>query len=359
MKNKKTKIPGGKNKLDTLLKIIFSKKENFASIFNTLVFGKNELEPENLKERDSVEKILVKMPDGTQKTIQLCRDVTKLYDGLEKFNLCIYGMENQDKIDYTVPLRNMFYDCAAYLMQVDFIKHENDKINDYADSGEFLSKFQKNDKIIPVFTVIIYYGEKDWDGAKTLKEMMNPLPEPLDALVQDYHCHIIEVRKLSDNKINDLSRELRQLFGMLVHSGDNDFGEYAKKNQDLYNNVSDEVALAMSELSNNNKFKQYINNNTDKGGVNMSSVFFENWERTTFNKGVQQGIQQGIQQGVQQGIQQGIQQNEAKTAWQFHNRAGMSIHDLHMTMEKPEFEIEKLINYWQEHLDSEKTNNLL
>ncbi len=55
-----------------------------------------------------------------------------------------------------------------------------------------------------------------------------------------------------------------------------------------------------------------------------------------------------------QGFKQGFRQGEAESAWQMHNRRGMSIHDIHEIFEKPEIEIEKVINYWQDHLDSQK-----
>lgn len=31
---------------------------------------------------------------------------------------------------------------------------------------------KKTDKLIPVITVVVYYGEKYWDGAKSFHEML-------------------------------------------------------------------------------------------------------------------------------------------------------------------------------------------
>ncbi len=91
-------------------------------------------------------------------------------------NLAILGIENQDRIHYAMPLRIMEYDTLSYMKQY----HENAK-NYASEQGltkdEYLSKMKQTDKFVPVITLVIYYGEKEWDGAKSLKEMLSLPPE--------------------------------------------------------------------------------------------------------------------------------------------------------------------------------------
>ena len=61
----------------------------------------------------------------------------------------------------------MGYDYAAYKKQYD-INAKNYKKSDGLSEDEFLSKMKASDKFIPVISIVIYYGEKDWDGAKSL-----------------------------------------------------------------------------------------------------------------------------------------------------------------------------------------------
>ena len=42
----------------------------------------------------------------------------------------------------------------------------------YTISEEFLSGFNKEDKIYPVITLVFYYDTKEWDAAKDLYDMM-------------------------------------------------------------------------------------------------------------------------------------------------------------------------------------------
>ncbi|RGS25632.1 hypothetical protein DWY02_14115 [Eubacterium sp. AF22-9] len=41
---------------------------------------------------------------------------------------------------------------------------------------EFISKMKRTDKFIPIITIVIYYGEKAWDGAVSLQGMLD-IPE--------------------------------------------------------------------------------------------------------------------------------------------------------------------------------------
>ena len=45
----------------------------------------------------------------------------------------------------------------------------------------------------PVITLCIYYGEKEWDGAVSLKEMLE-LPDYMEHLVPDYKMNLIQLK---------------------------------------------------------------------------------------------------------------------------------------------------------------------
>ena len=61
-------------------------------------------------------------------------------------------------------------------------------------SVKYLSGMKKTDKFIPVITIVIYYGEKPWDGAVSLHGMLN-IPKAMETFVNDYKIHLVEAGK--------------------------------------------------------------------------------------------------------------------------------------------------------------------
>ena len=78
-----------------------------------------------------------------------------------------------------MPMRVMGYDYGTYKKQYDS-NAKKYKTAEGLESDEFLSKMKKTDKLLPVITIVVYYGEKAWNGAKTLHEMLD-IPEEMIA----------------------------------------------------------------------------------------------------------------------------------------------------------------------------------
>ena len=71
------------------------------------------------------------------------------------------------------------------------------------------------DKFIPVISVVIYYGEKDWDGAKSLHDML-AIPKELTHYVTDYKMHLIEAKNNHLLFHNENNQNLFQLLKLLL-----------------------------------------------------------------------------------------------------------------------------------------------
>jgi hypothetical protein len=67
------------------------------------------------------------------------------------------------------------------------------------------------DKFVPVITLVVYYGEKPWDGALSLHDMLN-IPKGMEQFVNDYKIILIEAR---DNNLKFHNVNNRDLFEML------------------------------------------------------------------------------------------------------------------------------------------------
>jgi hypothetical protein len=87
----------------------------------------------------------------------------------------------------------MGYDYSAYKKQYDK-NAKNVLSSGGTKKDEFLSRMKKTDKFMPVITIVIYYGEKPWDGARSLHEMLN-IPEEMETFVNDYPMILVEARE--------------------------------------------------------------------------------------------------------------------------------------------------------------------
>ena len=85
----------------------------------------------------------------------------------------LLGVEAQQHIHYAMPLRHMLYDGMGYLKEYRSLPA---KIGKFQTSDEFLSKMKKEDKLHPIITLTVYYGEMPWDGPMDLRDMMADIP---------------------------------------------------------------------------------------------------------------------------------------------------------------------------------------
>lgn len=204
---------------DALTKEYLSNNEIFADVFNYLIYdGQQRILPENLIERDTSEITLPLGKRGELATIQKFRDILKSCIAKEYKNTLyvLFGVENQSHIHYAMPVRNMLYDAINYSAQVNektkkYRKIRKQNPNFKETTEEFLSGWHPDDRLVPVITVTIYFGNDGWDAAKSLQEMFSETDESLKEFLPDYKLHLI-----SCNNISDFTK-FHTEFGRLMH----------------------------------------------------------------------------------------------------------------------------------------------
>lgn len=184
-----------KLKPDTVLKNYWRDSGQFADLFNAVLFdGESVIDPNELEDADTEEAIVLENRDYVQ-SMQVSRDVLRIQKISNELGVqfVMYGLENQERIHYAMPMRVMGLDYAAYKKQYD---SNAGKYRDSRgmDEDEFLSKMKRTDRFIPVVTLVVYYGEKPWDGAASLHGMLN-IPQKLAGLVSDYKMNLVEARE--------------------------------------------------------------------------------------------------------------------------------------------------------------------
>lgn len=179
-------------KADIIFKDFWRNNERFADLFNVVVFGGKEvIKPEALHEMDTDVSGVIQLKDYKE-TLSRTRDVIKKTAyGVE---FVVLGIESQQHIHYAMPLRHMVYDAMSYLKEYQEITRKYKKDTGKKTEDEFLSKMKKDDRLHPVITLTVYYGEKQWDGPYCLKDMIVEMAEEIAAIFSDYKMNLLEVR---------------------------------------------------------------------------------------------------------------------------------------------------------------------
>ena len=180
-----------KIKPDTILKNFWKDNYHFADLFNATLFeGEPVLNPADLLEVDTDVSSILRF-NGHAETVQKVLDaVKKTAYGID---FVIWGLENQEKIHYAMPLRQMIGDGFSYLKEYQEIAAKNRKDKNFVSSDEFLSNMKKTDRLHPVVSLCVYYGEHPWDGPLCLVDMLE-LPEKIRPLISDYRMNLVELR---------------------------------------------------------------------------------------------------------------------------------------------------------------------
>ena len=61
----------------------------------------------------------------------------------------------------------------------------------YGGSGEYLSGFYAGDRLMPVITLVVYFGADEWTAPLSLRGMMDVRDPRLSGFIQDYRINLI------------------------------------------------------------------------------------------------------------------------------------------------------------------------
>lgn len=199
-------------KPDIILKNYWSSNEQFADFFNAVLFdGEQVIKPDELEDVDTEESTISEHREYAE-SIKASRDTIKVQKKSSAYGVqfVMLGMEGQEHIHYAMPMRVMGYDYGTYKKQYDS-NAKKYKSADGLEEDEYLSRMKKTDQFVPVITVVVYYGEKAWDGAVSLHGMLN-IPEEMKRYVNDYKMLLVEARQ---NNLKLHNMENRDFFNLL------------------------------------------------------------------------------------------------------------------------------------------------
>ncbi|MCM1213016.1 MAG: Rpn family recombination-promoting nuclease/putative transposase [Lachnospiraceae bacterium] len=224
-------------KIDTITKKYMENPVVFADAFNQFLYhGEQKIDPARLTELGTTEIVIPYGASGAGVPEQKYRDVLKLLHAMTDGDAayCVMGIENQAEIHYALPVRNGVYDFLQLSHQVSEAANSHKQVMKEKTAeqpsqtqqeakptdGEFLSGFWKTDRLIPVITLVIYFGAETWDAPLSLKEMYSNTNSVILAHSPDYHVNLIAPKEMSDREINEFHSNLREVMLYIKYSRD-------------------------------------------------------------------------------------------------------------------------------------------
>ena len=259
---------------DITEKLLEDYNDVFADIINGLIFnGEQRILPESLENTQVHSQY--KAEDG--KVHELERDVAKYWKD-KKVELAICGIENQSSVEKNMPFRIIGYDGASYRSQL----------------------LEKRKEILPVMTIVLYFGtNRHWYGKKNIKGLMK-IPEELNDYINDYEMKVFEIAWLTEAEINRFHSDFKIVANFFVQKRKNK--NYIPDDPTEIRHV-DEVLKLLQVMTGDERYQMIFNR---KKGVHSMCDVAERLEKMGIEKGLKQGIGEGIKQGIELGKTAGI-----------------------------------------------------
>ena len=272
----------------------------FADIFNARCFGGRQVVRENeLLEADG-RSPMEGMPTRF-------RDIKKRLGNGMKF--AILAVENQNEVDFEMPLRVMQYDCSEYQRQLRELHDRKAKAR--MDAGKkpnnLEAKMDGADRLMPTYTICLYHGKGSWARPLGLKDMMDSRDDD-GAWVEMFADYPLILANVEDVGLAErCSTDMKQFLRALAARNDKQkMRELLKGEEFLHLEPETDRALTVMLDLDSPKYKNNADDAGKEGGAQKVCIAIDEMISDAREEGVEQGIEQGRQQGIEQGKQQGI-----------------------------------------------------
>ena len=272
---------------------------HFADLMNGWIYhGARQLSGEEIHE------INTRYTSRTNKNYRSrYRDIAKQVQNIRV--ILIVGTEIQTYVDYSMPVRGMDYDAVEYKRQISRIK------NKHKNSGTAhleMSPINKEDRLVPAITLVLYLGEKPWDAADNLHEILDfsKISDEWKEYIQNYKVHVLDIRHTSDDRLMEFPEDIACMFLAIKYAGNKEklselirsFPHFQKLDEETYDTIWNYVG---------NKQMLKMKKTSEKGGIDMRCAIDEIYE-----DGIAEGERRGISIGEERGISIGERRGEER-----------------------------------------------
>ena len=279
---------------EILTKEYMQLKDVFADVFNFFLFdGKEVIQPQQLREKNTDIFDIRRLPSAKKQPVQQFRDLLCLLSMTDDtHSYLLLGIENQTQVQYALPIRGMLYDALQYRDQIKLItkqrrlerqqaaaqeNHVTPAEQPWSDvpnvsantSAEFLSGFQKEDRLHPVITVVIYFCTDPWYGPRSVHDMLSEISPELLEFIPNYKLHLIEPAALSCEQLQKFQSNLREILLCIKYANDKERLDTIIQDP-RFGAVQYEAAAILNEFAD---LKLDLTDNHKGGTINMLPGF--------------------------------------------------------------------------------------
>lgn len=276
-------------KIDIVSKQYLSNPVFFADAFNYHLYGGRQIiKPDELKEMDTLE-LAVPHKDETWMPVQRFRDVMKQWVIKSGSNAvyALLGCEPQQYIDFAMPARVMLLDSMNYDKQIRATAASHHTAGEQrAGNNEFLSGFRKADRLIPVITLVIFFSPSEWDGPRSIHEMLAFQDQALLKYVPDYKLNLITPEEINPGDFKKFHSGLGKVLEFSKYSDDRDQVKQMFQKSGVFVMDADSLNLLSTIFSINVKKAQ------KEDEVDLCKAW-DDWGIEMKEKGLEEGRQHG------------------------------------------------------------------
>ena len=171
-----------------------------------------------------------------------------------------------------------------------------------------MSRFRKKDRLIPIISLVFYYGSEPWDGPVDLYDMFQlegtkEENEILEKYLPNYKINLVDAERLED--VEKFSNDLQVILTMLRYrDSKEELTDYINENKKFFQNVDYETSQAMKAFLNMKQIPGEAEHKEEM--IDMCKAIQE-----MYDDGVKDGIQKGKIELLKEQIQRKLSKGKS------------------------------------------------
>lgn len=263
--------------------------ERFADQVNGALFqGRQVVKPVELEPADA-QSVYLGKEAGVRKSFKAVVDKIRMWRGKL---IHILAIENQLYVDYHMILRNMLSESLSYQCQWKNKKRTHEKEKDLrAGTDEFLSGMTKDEKFIPIITLVVYCGtEHAWDGARCLYDLLE-VDEELKAFISNYRLNLYDCQE--HDTFDEYRTGLRQLFEVMRYGREKEkLKKLLEENREIYSRLDGDTRELLEVVGKIRIGEEYGAVENRERKYDMCKAFMD-----MKLEGIEEGMEKGMEKG--------------------------------------------------------------
>ena len=279
--------------VDIASRAYLAQPERFADVCNYLIYdGQQVVCPEELRHLDSAG-VVPPHGKGRQGVREGRRDLLRLWEAKcdDHAVYAILGVESQLKVHRAMPVRCMLYDAMAYADQVARIAREN-RTAGKVRGNDYLSGIGPDDRLLPVVTLVVYFGPDKWDAPLSLGELLAEHDGRLLQYAQDYRMGLIAPAQLKEDDFDKFVTDLGMVLEYVKYSRDRQALDKLVHEDGRFRNMSVDGAELLNLVTGSN-----LRLTEEEGRVDMCKAI-DDMRRESIEQGIEQGAERNLLENI-------------------------------------------------------------